>query len=134
MTDLKTQAQQLIELNEKRTQGDWRVINGDKKNRRCHQKVGPLLLKTDVPEHTIDFIAHTANHAPAIAQAYLDKCEEVERLRNPFLDPDFSPIENIILTALEDKDHGGDPHKRASEAAAKILALRKKALGANNDD
>lgn len=56
MADLKEKARRLIELGSKFV-SNWRSPG---------------------------FLEHCVNHAPAIAQAYLDQCEEVERLRAGF--------------------------------------------------
>lgn len=102
MTDLKEQARRLIELDGERTQGEWRVrphkhddwgmVRGgdesfpvaiaregrylDQKTLDAHRSSG-----IDPAGHNSKFITHNANYAPAIAQAYLDQCEVVERLR-----------------------------------------------------
>ena len=86
---IKEQAQQLIELNQKRTPGEWCIgttpINITCGNITLCSMAGALSAhEADFYNEQRDnatFIAHTANHAPAIAQAYLDKCEEVEMLR-----------------------------------------------------
>ena len=91
---IKEQAQQLIELNQKREQNPWGAA-------------------------VTDLVAHTANHAPAIAQAYLDKCEEVERLREALGSLCFHWDE-----MLNNVDCG--PEFDAREAA-------RQALGENND-
>jgi hypothetical protein len=90
MTDLKQAAQRLIELDGERTPGTW----------EGHESLSVIWLESDelgsVQEFHIAecdecgpasgpnnaaFVIHNANHAPALARAYLAKCEEVERLK-----------------------------------------------------
>lgn len=83
MTDLKEQAQQLIELNEKRTPG---ALYFDHETNRAYIQGGkdnpysePVC--SDYSTVDYDFAVQSFAYAPAISQAYLDKCEEVEMLR-----------------------------------------------------
>ena len=98
MTDLKEQAQQLIELNQKRTPGEWEVkrVHGKRFDvDACDMgRIVGFVCERSTSKNDPDFIAHTANHAPAIAQAYLDKCEEVERLREALLSITKTPVRN----------------------------------------
>ena len=132
MTDLKTQAQQLIELNEKRTPGeweyDWNHYDYDGGGSPAYATI--YVGEEDIAEYNIGvrkndnaaFIAHTANHASAIAQAYLDKCEEVERLRQA--------LQNVqdITDCREGRSVG-----QAVDSCYSANEFARQALGASND-
>lgn len=81
MTDLKQTAQRLIELDGERTPG---ALYFDHETNRAYIQGGkdnpysePVC--SDYSTVDYDFAVQSFAYAPAIAQAYLDKCEEVEK-------------------------------------------------------
>lgn len=127
MTDLKTQAERLIELNRKRTPGEWEERPwGDGSNHQGFSNVvcdeHELTLVVDTLKEDAVFIAATANHAADIARAYLNKCEEMERLRQA--------LQNI--QDITDEREGGSVGQ-AVEAAHSANEFARQALEASHD-
>lgn len=80
MVDLKAQAQALIELDGKRSQGHWvaRLFCDDHAGFKSFKVTPQKSPLGSFKEPDATFIAHAAIHAAEIARAYLQKCEELE--------------------------------------------------------